>query len=102
MPTEQSSRRSLTYLNWQVRFYSFEIFTTAKIEEKLNDMHLNPVRAGLVETPTEWRWSSARWCLGGRTVGIQIQCVDECDATPMHLLCLRHPDAQSSVWATPP
>ena len=33
----------------------------AKIEEKLNDMHMNPVRAGLVETPTEWRWSSASW-----------------------------------------
>ncbi len=40
---------------WQVRFYSFEIYTTAKIEEKLNYMHLNPVRTGLVETPTQWR-----------------------------------------------
>ncbi len=51
---------------WQVRFYSFEIYTTAKIEEKLNYMHLNPVRAGLVETPTQWRWGSARWYLEGQ------------------------------------
>ncbi len=56
---------------WQVRFYSFEIYTTAKFEEKLS-----PVRAGLVETPTQWRWSSARWYLEGRTVGIPIQWVD--------------------------
>jgi putative transposase len=47
-------------LIWQVRFYSFEIHTTEKIEEKLNYMHLNPVRAGLVETASQWQWSSAR------------------------------------------
>ncbi len=46
---------------WQVRFNSFEIYAVAKIEEKLNSMHLNRVRAGLVERPTEWRWGSARW-----------------------------------------
>ena len=61
---------------WQVRYYSFEIYSTAKIEEKLNYMHMNPVRAGLVEKPTEWRWSSARWYLEGRTVGVPIQWVD--------------------------
>jgi hypothetical protein len=33
---------------------------------------------------------------------IPVQWVDSCDATRMHLLFLRHPDAQSSVWATPP
>ena len=53
---------------WQVLFYSFEIYTTAKIEEKLS-----PVRVELVETPTQWRWSSARWYLESRTVGIPIQ-----------------------------
>ena len=61
---------------WQVRFYSFEIYSTEKIEEKLNYMHMNPVRAGLVETPTEWRWSSARWYAERRTVGVPIQWVD--------------------------
>ena len=60
---------------WQVRFYSFEIYTAAKIEEKLNYMHMNPVRASLVKMPTEWRWSSARWYIEGRTVGIPIQWV---------------------------
>ncbi len=61
---------------WQVRFYSFEIYSTAKVEEKLTYLHLNPIRAGLVEKPTQWRWSSARWYLERRTVGIPIQWVD--------------------------
>lgn len=61
---------------WQARYYSFEIYATAKIEEKLNYVHLNPVRAGLVTTLTQWPWSSARWYLEGRTVGIPIQWVD--------------------------
>ena len=61
---------------WQVRYYSFEIYSTAKIEEKLNYMHLNPVRAGLVKSPTEWRWSSARWYHERRTVGVPIKWVD--------------------------
>ena len=99
---EYASKFSKTDPIWQVRFYSFEIYTTGKIEEKLNYMHLNPVRAGLVERPTQWRWGSARWYIEGRTVGIPIQWVDRCDATRKCLLFLRHPDAQSSVWATPP
>ena len=73
---EYASKIPRTDPIWQVRFYSFEIYTTAKIEEKLNYMHLNPVRAGLVETPTRWRWGSARWYLERRTVGVPIQRVD--------------------------
>jgi putative transposase len=73
---EYASKFCKTDPIWQVRFYSFEIYTTAKIEEKLNSMHLNPVRAGLVQKPTEWRWGSARWYLERRTVGIPIQWVD--------------------------
>ena len=73
---EYASKFPQTDPIWQVRFYSFEIYSTTKIEEKLNYMHLNPVRAGLVETPTQWRWSSVRWYLEGRTVGIPIQWVD--------------------------
>ncbi len=45
---------------WQPKYYSFSIYERAKLEEKLNDMHLNPVRAGLVERAVDWPWSSAR------------------------------------------
>ncbi len=34
---------------WQPRYYGFNIWSRAKVEEKLDYMHMNPVRAGLVE-----------------------------------------------------
>lgn len=46
---------------WQHRFYDFNVFTERKRKEKLDYMHLNPVRRGLVERPEDWRWSSYRY-----------------------------------------
>ena len=48
---------------WQHRFYDFNVFTTAKVDEKLNYMHMNPVVRGLVGKPEDWPWSSARYYL---------------------------------------
>jgi putative transposase len=45
---------------WQRRFYDFVVWSQAKIEEKIRYMHGNPVKRGLVRTPEQWRWSSAR------------------------------------------
>lgn len=36
----------------------------------LDYLHLNPVRRGLVERPTDWRWSSAGWYSGAPTVDL--------------------------------
>ncbi len=36
------------------------IFSEGKFKEKVNYIHQNPVRAGLVESATDYRWSSAR------------------------------------------
>ena len=58
---------------WQPKYYSFEIYATAKLEEKLTYMHLNPSRAGLVERAIDWRWSSARWYHDRTTVGVPIE-----------------------------
>ena len=57
---------------WQPKYYSFEIYGTSKLEEKLQYIHENPVRAGLVERPTDWKWSSARWYQWRPTVGVPI------------------------------
>lgn len=46
---------------WQRKYYSFNVFSAHKLREKLEYMHANPVRAGLVERPIDWRWSSARY-----------------------------------------
>jgi putative transposase len=43
---------------WQSRYYDFNVFSRAKLVEKLNYIHWNPVKRGLVRTPEDWRWSS--------------------------------------------
>lgn len=45
----------------------------AKLAEKVMSMPLNSVRVGLVARETDWRWSSARSCGWGRTVGVPIR-----------------------------
>ena len=61
---------------WQPKYYAFEIYKREKLEEKLQYMHENPVRAGLVTLATDWRWSSARWYAWQQTVGVPIQWVE--------------------------
>jgi putative transposase len=43
---------------WQRRFYDFNVWSVKKKNEKMNYMHFNPVKRGLVEHPKEWVWSS--------------------------------------------
>ncbi len=45
---------------WEPRYHDFNVFTEAKRIEKLRYMHRNPVKAGLVEQPDQWQWSSFR------------------------------------------
>jgi putative transposase len=49
---------------WQRRFYDFNVWSFRKKNEKLNYMHFNPVRRGLVEHPKQWLWSSYRFYSG--------------------------------------
>jgi putative transposase len=50
---------------WQSRFYDFVLWTAQKRQEKLHYIHQNPVKRGLVDSPEQWRWSSARHYLLG-------------------------------------
>lgn len=43
---------------WQARFYDFNVYSERKKTEKLNYMHANRVKRGLVEHPKDWAWSS--------------------------------------------
>jgi putative transposase len=52
--------RSHTHSLWQKDFSSIDLWTPRFIRQKLNYIHLNPVRAGLCEHPAEWTWSSYR------------------------------------------
>ncbi len=48
----------------------------AEFAQEVRYIHLNPVEAGLVARPEEWRWSSVRWWMGARTGEF------ECDPPP--------------------
>jgi putative transposase len=61
---------------WQPKYYSFEIESRDKLEEKLTYMHLNPVRANLVEKAEDWKWSSARYYESGKSAGVPVSWVD--------------------------
>jgi len=49
------------YRVWQRRFYPFNVYSEKKRLEKLNYMHNNPVKHGLVKEPGDWPWSSWRF-----------------------------------------
>lgn len=61
---------------WYPKSHAFEIESQAKLEEKLNYMHQNPVTAGLVRRAVDWKWSSARWYARRQSVGVPIQWID--------------------------
>jgi putative transposase len=43
---------------WQRRYYDFNVYSENKLREKLDYMHMNPVREKLVSHPRDWPWSS--------------------------------------------
>jgi putative transposase len=43
---------------WQPRFHDFNVYSRYKLRQKLEYMHENPVKRGLVKNPGEWMWSS--------------------------------------------
>jgi putative transposase len=61
---------------WQPKSYTFHVHSEAKLREKLDYIHLNPVRSGLVTRAADWAWSSARWYLRRQSVGVPIEWVE--------------------------
>ena len=49
-----------THAVWMKEFSAVDIWSRKFIRQKLNYIHMNPVRAGLCNHPAEWRWSSYR------------------------------------------
>jgi hypothetical protein len=47
-------------LLWQPRFFDRALRTVKEYYERVEYIHLNPVRAGLVKRAEDWPWSSAR------------------------------------------
>jgi putative transposase len=43
---------------WQPRFHDFNVYSSYKLRQKLEYMHENPVKRGLVKNAANWMWSS--------------------------------------------
>lgn len=43
---------------WQARFFDRALRSVEEYNEKVEYIHLNPVKAGLVRRPQDWRWTS--------------------------------------------
>jgi putative transposase len=54
---------------WQLRFHDFNVWSRKKKIEKLQYMHFNPVKRGLVSHPRDWPWSSFSYYAEG-TAGL--------------------------------
>jgi len=53
-----NARRAASGELWQPRFFDRALRTIDEYNEKIEYIHMNPVRAGLVAHPQQWRWSS--------------------------------------------
>lgn len=53
-------KRNHQYSLWQPEKNVLPIFSEGMFMQKVNYIHKNPIRAGLVERATDYRWSSAR------------------------------------------
>jgi putative transposase len=56
----QSNTRNVTYQFWRQDNHPVESYSPAFTVQKLEYIHMNPVRAGLVESPQDYIYSTAR------------------------------------------
>ncbi len=56
--------------------YDRNVWRERTVREVMDYMHANPVRRGLVESPAEWAWSSARVWAGEEDVPIAMDLFD--------------------------
>jgi hypothetical protein len=42
---------------WQPKSFTYHSYSKNKLLDRLNDLHPNPSRAGVVKKAEDWRWS---------------------------------------------
>jgi putative transposase len=57
----ETKGRGYRYSLWDHNNNVFSIMSEAMLMQKVNYIHENPVRAGLIERAEDYRWSSVRW-----------------------------------------
>jgi len=66
-------KRRHTHAVWQKDPSVIDLWSPKFVRQKLNYLHLNPVRAGLCAHPAEWKWSSYRAYLPHKTGEVPIE-----------------------------
>ena len=77
--TKAAQRRGLVeHVIWEPGGgYDRNVYTQKERLEKIRYTHLNPIRNGLAEDLTSYRWSSAKWYLTGEPGDIECHFRDE-------------------------
>ena len=74
---KQQASRQLKSTNqkqlWQRRYYDFNVSSPEKFTEKLQYIHRNPVKRGLVTKPEDYRWSSFNHYATGEPHPVEIE-----------------------------
>jgi putative transposase len=61
---------------WQRRFHDFNVWSHKKRREKLEYMHMNPLKRKLVRDPRDWPWSSYSHYMRGEEGLVRIDDAD--------------------------
>ena len=69
----QAHKRNIKHRLWQRGFYDFNIYNEETLTEKLDYIHNNPVRAGLVTSPRDYTWSSYRFYISEERTLAELQ-----------------------------
>ena len=54
------SKKHIKYMFWKNGYHPIEISTNARLKQRLNYIHNNPVKAGIVEKAEDYIYSSAK------------------------------------------
>ncbi|MFN8349046.1 MAG: transposase [Spirosomataceae bacterium] len=68
-----SNAKNTHYQFWQQENHPIELISNKFIDQKLTYIHENPVKAGLVDEPWEYRFSSARDYMSNRQGLLEIE-----------------------------
>ncbi len=60
------------YQFWQEGFHPKQISNNLILRQKIDYIHMNPVKRGLVELPEDWKFSSAEFYKTGKQTEIEI------------------------------
>jgi putative transposase len=65
---KQPTKTKSAYQVWQEGFHPQQIVSEEMLQQKIDYLHHNPVRIGVVERPEDWMYSSARDYVGRRGI----------------------------------